>query len=60
MRMPIEPDIKDWTWILNKKCEECGFEASAFPREQMGEMVRVKAAQWRQLLNHPRVSQRPL
>ena len=57
--MPIEPDTKDWTWVLVKKCEECGFEGSAFPREHVGEMVRANAAQWRQLLGHPQVTQRP-
>jgi hypothetical protein len=57
--MPIEPDTKDWTWVLEKKCAECGFEASAFPREQVGEMVRTNAAQWRQLLDDPKVTQRP-
>lgn len=57
--MPIEPDTKDWTWVLERKCQECGFEASAFSREQVGEMVRANSAQWRQLLSLPQVTQRP-
>jgi hypothetical protein len=27
----IVPDTKDWTWVLNEACPECGFEAAAFP-----------------------------
>ena len=22
--MPIEPDTKDWTWVLHERCPECG------------------------------------
>ena len=24
---PIEPDTKDWTWVLERPCPECGFDA---------------------------------
>lgn len=27
--MDIEPDIKDWTWVLERQCPDCGFDASA-------------------------------
>ena len=57
--MPIAPDTKDWTWVLDKRCDECGFEASAFPREQVGRMTRENAARWRPLLSHPLVTDRP-
>ncbi|HEY5013683.1 MAG TPA: DinB family protein, partial [Acidimicrobiia bacterium] len=32
----ITPDTKDWTWVLERPCPECGFDASAFAREQVG------------------------
>ncbi|HEX2057022.1 MAG TPA: DinB family protein [Actinomycetota bacterium] len=57
--MPIVPDTKDWTWVLERRCDECGFEASAFPREEVGAMVRENAAAWRPLLAHPDVRKRP-
>ena len=57
--MPIVPDTKDWTWVLERPCDECGFDASSFPREQVGEMVRANAASWRELLSHPAVRERP-
>ena len=46
--MPIEPDTKDWTWVLDRRCEECGFvhvgeelvgrrsDGSAFTVESLG------------------------
>jgi hypothetical protein len=55
----IKPDTKDWTWVLDRRCDECGFEASAFPREQVGDMTRANAARWRELLAHSEVKQRP-
>jgi hypothetical protein len=57
--MPIEPDTKDWTWVLQRRCDACGFEASAFPRERVGDMIRANAAEWRELLSHPSVRTRP-
>ncbi|MEA2517478.1 MAG: hypothetical protein QOG16_1316 [Actinomycetota bacterium] len=57
--MAIEPDTKDWTWVLDKPCDECGFETSAFPRDQVGRMTRENASRWRELLVHPRAKDRP-
>ena len=48
--MPIAPDTKDWTWVLQRRCPECGFDARAFPREQVGRMVRANAAAWEDVL----------
>ena len=48
--MPIVPDTKDWTWVLERPCPECGFDAGAFPREQVGRMVRENAATWQGVL----------
>ena len=57
--MPITPDTKDWTWVLDKTCAECGFDVTSFPRENVGAMVRDNAAQWRELLGHEAVRTRP-
>ena len=57
--MPIEPDTKDWTWVLEKRCDECGFDAGAFSLEDLVEMIRTNAAGWRALLNDPRAKRRP-
>ena len=57
--MPIVPDTKDWTWVLDERCDECGFDARAFSIEDLPEMIRSNAREWRPLLQHPRVAERP-
>ena len=57
--MPITPETKDWTWVLDKTCEECGFDTSSFPREEVSVMLRENAGRWRALLAHPQAQQRP-
>jgi DinB superfamily len=48
--MPIVPDTKDWTWVLERPCPECGFDAQGFPREEVGQMIRDNAAAWQNVL----------
>ena len=45
--------------MLERPCPECGFVASAFPREQVGAMLRENAAEWQRLLAAPNVARRP-
>ena len=47
----IEPDTKDWTWVLERPCPECGFDASACPPEAVAGLVRGNAEAWRRLLD---------
>ena len=42
----IEPDDKDWTWVLQRVCPECGFDASDVPGPRVAGWVREKAACW--------------
>jgi hypothetical protein len=48
--MPIEPDTKDWTWVVERRCDECGFDGSALPPEQVSELIRQNALAWREVL----------
>jgi hypothetical protein len=48
--MTIAPDTKDWTWVLERDCPECGFDTQSFPREEVGAMLRDNVATWQQLL----------
>ena len=36
--MTIVPDTKDWTWVLERRCPECGFDTSGFPAEVAAEL----------------------
>jgi hypothetical protein len=58
-RMTITPDTKDWTWVLERPCPECGFDARAFPREEVGRLLRENAARWSDVLAHPDARRRP-
>lgn len=57
--MPIEPDLKDWTWVLERPCPECGFHAGAVDHDAVGAMVRENAAAWPAVLARPDVARRP-
>jgi DinB superfamily len=49
----IVPDTKDWTWVLQRPCPECGLDTQGFPREAIAGMVRVNAAAWLGVLAGP-------
>jgi len=59
--MAIAPDDKDWTWVLERWCPECGFDASELAREQIAPMTRGKARAWAEILdaNPDSLRQRP-
>lgn len=57
--MPITPDTKNWTWVLDELCPECGFDAEAVELAAMGALVRVNVAEWPALLADARVRERP-
>jgi hypothetical protein len=57
--MPIVPDTKDWTWVLERTCSECDFDVRSFPRDEIGSMIRDAAERWREVLARPRVGARP-
>jgi hypothetical protein len=46
----IEPDTKDWTWVLRRPCPECGFDTAAVPRDQVGALIRKNALAWQDAL----------
>ena len=51
--MTIEPDTKDWTWVLQRPCPECGLDTQSFPRGGIADMIRANAAAWHGLLTSP-------
>jgi len=55
----IEPETKNWTWVLQRTCEECGFDTTDFPPEAIGRLCRESAAPWPALLAHPLARDRP-
>jgi hypothetical protein len=57
--MPITPDQKDWTWVLARPCAECGFDASAFPFQDLPQLLRENAERWPAVLARADVRIRP-
>ena len=45
----IEPETKSWTWVLERECPECGFDASTCDARDVAALVRANAADWRAL-----------
>jgi DinB superfamily len=46
----IVPEDKDWTWVLDRRCPDCGFDASACANEAVPALIRENADAWRTLL----------
>ncbi len=57
--MAIVPDSKNWTWVLERACPECGFDSSATPASEVPALLRANAAAWPAVLQRPDVAVRP-
>ena len=57
--MPITPDTKNWTWVLERPCPECGFDAETFDATDVPTMVRANAEAWPAALDRADVRARP-
>lgn len=55
----IEPDTKDWTWVLDQPCPECGFQAEAVAGPGIPALVHGYTARWEHVLTRPDVGARP-
>jgi hypothetical protein len=51
--VPIVPDDKDWTWVLERPCPECGFDARRIPPESVAAQLRANAVAWQHVLLQP-------
>ncbi len=56
--MPITPDTKDWTWVLERPCPECGFDTRSFEPATTGAAIRAQVATWARILAGPEVDVR--
>ena len=57
--MTITPDTKDWTWVLEQPCPECGFDPQDYPRDALAAKVRENARQWAAVLAGEHLEVRP-
>jgi hypothetical protein len=55
----IEPDEKDWTWVLQKACPDCGFDARTVAGPQVAAGLRANASRWPAVFGRVDVGVRP-
>jgi len=55
----IVPDDKDWTWVLERPCPECGFDARSIDVTGVGDRIRANASAWQRVLAAPDAGRRP-
>lgn len=58
--MPITPDTKDWTWVLDRPCDECGFDSGDYSREDVSSNIRANLIEWKNQLTRDDVKVRPV
>lgn len=54
----ITPDEKDWTWVRERTCPECGFDAPSVDPHQAPRHIREVAAAFGPVLDRPAVAVR--
>ncbi|WP_382307568.1 DinB family protein [Herbiconiux sp. UC225_62] len=57
--MAIVPDTKNWTWVLERECPECGFDSSTTQASDVPGLLRANAAAWPAVLVRDDVAVRP-
>ena len=55
----IVPDTKNWTWVLERRCEDCGFDASTFDAAGTGSALRDLGERWQVVLARGDIAVRP-
>ncbi len=55
----IEPDTKDWTWVLERPCPECGYDGSTVTPEHVVDLLHENTRRWHGVLDHHDSAVRP-
>ncbi len=54
-----EPDTKDWTWVLERPCTECGFAAATIEVPDLAGLINDSTPRWVAALASPQAATRP-
>ncbi len=57
--MSIEPDTKDWTWVVDRPCPDCGFDPATVAPEQLSDALHENTRSWFGLLADADYAVRP-
>src|SRR5206468_141371 len=55
----IEPDTKDWTWVIEEPCGQCGFDPAAVARADLPELIHENTRGWYDVLADADFAVRP-
>ena len=55
----IEPDTKDWTWVLERPCPDCGFDASIVELADLPRRLQANSVGWTARLAESDAGRRP-
>ncbi len=55
----IPPDDKDWTWVLERPCPECGFDAARIPVGTVAGRLLAATPRWHEALSRADARERP-
>jgi hypothetical protein len=58
-QLTIQPDTKDWTWVLDRACPECGLDAGSVGRGDVAKLIRGNADAWVDVVRRKDVNVRP-
>jgi len=54
-----EPDDKDWTWVLDRSCSECGYDSASIARESVAARLLDATPRWQSTLARKDATDRP-
>ncbi|MFI6165394.1 DinB family protein [Nocardia sp. NPDC051052] len=57
--MPIVPDVKNWTWVLERACADCGFDPATIDYADVPPLTRESASRFAEVLARPDARVRP-
>lgn len=55
----LVPDTKDWTWVLDKRCPECGANVREIAPQEIAGLIPELVSRWREVLAGHDVASRP-
>jgi hypothetical protein len=57
--MPIIPDTKNWTWVIERPCPECGFDSQNLTDGTIADAILTATRGWPEVLRRADVRIRP-
>jgi DinB superfamily len=49
----VTPDDKNWTWVIEQTCPECGFDGPAYDARTAAARIRALGDEWATILTRP-------